>query len=353
MKILNQAVVLTANRYEQMHHYREEQISYTERVRGEPADELDNKQRRNRVTEIKSENRRAVKKDQYSSSKVIDKTLEGAEDEPYITNLKTRVMKQVLESFTGIKIKLYKELGESEEIAETVEKAVEENAPPKTIEFTIERELYETHYEKEAVAFSAIGNVSTEDGRKIAFNATLKMSREFYSENYEKSTTTGEYIDPIVINLDDRGVQLENETVQFDLNGDGKKEDIHNLTSGSGFLALDRNGDGKINDGNELFGPQSGDGFADLSKLDSDKNGWIDESDELFYELRIWRPSEEGVGESLLASDVGAIYLNSVKGEFSLKDEDNNLNGVVKEQGIYLKESSGEAGFVQEIDLVA
>jgi hypothetical protein len=45
----------------------------------------------------------------------------------------------------------------------------------------------------------------------------------------------------------------------------------------SGLLVIDKNLDGKVNDGSELFGPSTGDGFEKLARYDEDRNGWIDE----------------------------------------------------------------------------
>ena len=45
-------------------------------------------------------------------------------------------------------------------------------------------------------------------------------------------------------------------------------------------------------------------------------------------------------------ADVGAIYLGNANTEFSLKDENNNLNGQIRKTGIYLKESTGAAGTI-------
>ena len=74
----------------------------------------------------------------------------------------------------------------------------------------------------------------------------------------------------------------------FDIDADGEEESISYLQGGSGYLALDKNGDGVINDGSELFGTKSGDGFADLAEYDADGNGWIDENDPIFDKLLIW-----------------------------------------------------------------
>ena len=53
-------------------------------------------------------------------------------------------------------------------------------------------------------------------------------------------------------------------------------ENIAFVEPGSGMLALDRNGDGKVNDGRELFGPTAGNGFAGACRPDADGNRWID-----------------------------------------------------------------------------
>ena len=66
-------------------------------------------------------------------------------------------------------------------------------------------------------------------------------------------------------------------TIGLRLGGDGWRRRISWMKPGDGLLAYDRNADGKANDGRELFGPQSGDGFGELAALDSDGNGAIDE----------------------------------------------------------------------------
>ena len=140
----------------------------------------------------------------------------------------------------------------------------------------------------------------------------------------------------------------------FDLDGDGKKENISFTGKGSGFLALDKNGDGVINDGNELFGTKSGDGFKDLAKYDKDRNGWIDEADDIFDDLRIWTKDEQGNDKLLTLKEagVGAIYLGNASTQFSLNNQQtNHTNAMIRSTGVYLKES-GEAGTIQHVDLV-
>ena len=124
------------------------------------------------------------------------------------------------------------------------------------------------------------------------------------------------------------------------------------VAPGSGFLALDLNGDGKVNNGSELFGPKSGDGFADLAKYDSDGNNWIDENDPIYDKLRIWTKDSDG-NDKLLAlgeKGVGAVYLGNVDTNFSMKDSGNNLQGQISKTGIFLREN-GTAGTINHIDL--
>ena len=207
--------------------------------------------------------------------------------------------------------------------------------------------------ESECTTFKSAGIVKTADGRSIDFNVDVSMSRAFMSRI--DSLTVEEYIktDPLIINLDSNIASVSDQKFFFDLDSDGENEEISFAGRGSGFLALDKNGDGKINDGSELFGTVSGDGFADLAKYDRDGNGWIDENDDIFSRLRIWTKDEKGrdVLLDLKRADVGAIYLGNTDTQFSLKDDENRLNGEIKKTGIYIKESSGSVGTLNHVDL--
>ena len=210
------------------------------------------------------------------------------------------------------------------------------------------------HTEMEYTAFQSQGCVKTQDGREITFGVEVEMSRAF-CEKYDSVFVQDIPLtcDPLVFNLEGDIGKISDQKFLFDLNVDGTAEEISFTEQGSGFLALDKNKDGEINDGSELFGTKSGDGFKDLAQYDEDGNGWIDENDSVFEDLSIWTLNEEGekVQISLLKADVGAIYLGSASTEFSLKNEEtHDTNGIIRSTGIYLKESGG-AGTVQHIDL--
>ena len=158
--------------------------------------------------------------------------------------------------------------------------------------------------------------------------------------------------DPLVINFDGKAAQLSGERFEFDLDADGTVERIPGLAAGSAWLAFDRNADGCINDGSELFGTRSGNGFADLACLDDDGNRWLDEADAAFGKLRLWEQDETGAGtlSTLGEKGVGAIYLGSVQTPFALTDAENEKRGYIRASGVYLREDGG-VGSVQQVDL--
>lgn len=208
--------------------------------------------------------------------------------------------------------------------------------------------------ESETTTFASTGTAITADGRKIEFDVSFTMSRNFKAEYQSSAFTQYEQVltDPLVIHLDSNPPSIGTQTFFFDIDCDGTQDEISTLGAGAGFLALDQNGDGIINDGSELFGTRSGNGFNDLAQYDDDGNGWIDEADKVYKLLKVWIKDEQGKDQllSLKDADVGAIYLGSSSTRFSLTDSDNNLNGLVRSSGIYLKESGG-SGHISQIDL--
>jgi len=126
--------------------------------------------------------------------------------------------------------------------------------------------------------------------------------------NYEQQFC--EYLNcPLILDVDGNGYHLTNEEhgVWFDLDTDGVPEHIAwtAAESDDAFLVMDRNGNGRIDDGAELFGnhtpayaatvePTPSDGFAALSFLERPDFGGgtadlrIDASDAAFSRLMLW-----------------------------------------------------------------
>ena len=205
--------------------------------------------------------------------------------------------------------------------------------------------------ESESLSFQSKGQVTTEDGRAIDFEVNLHMARE-RSMTESMSYRLSDLVDPLIFHFDGPVSELSDKKIQLDLTLDGQPESFHVPLKGSGFLVMDRNGNGKVDDGTELFGPTTGKGFEELAELDDDGNGWIDENDASFTSLKVWTFDEEGNGTltGLLDKDVGAIFVGAVHTNFTMEDDQRRVAGVMKGAGTYLKESGG-AGIIHEVDL--
>ncbi|MBR9884047.1 MAG: hypothetical protein GYB21_10475 [Oceanospirillales bacterium] len=205
----------------------------------------------------------------------------------------------------------------------------------------------------ESSRFSAVGKLTTADGKTIDIALDLRMEYSRTERENVVITAGVQMKDPLVINFNGQAAELTAETLSFDIDADGKQDTIKALSSNSGLLMLDKNGDGKATDGSELFGAISGNGFADLARYDEDGNGFIDEGDSIYGRLQIWIRTADGEDQyaSLQEKGVGALYLGSVETPFSLYTQGDQLSGQIRSTGLYVNEN-GSVGTLQQIDLV-
>jgi len=269
---------------------------------------------------------------------------------------KIQLLISLIESLTGRKVKLFNPNELRHGGAARAQKTTEAVQPAQNQRqgWGIEYDRHEVIHESEQTAFAAQGVIKTSDGKEIRFNLSIEMTREFSQEtNVSIRKGDGVKKDPLVINFGGTAAQLTDTKFSFDLDSDGTAENMSFVGAGSGFLALDKDGNGAINNGSELFGAQSGNGFADLAAYDSDKNNWIDENDAVYSKLQIW--SKDAAGQDTLSTlaqrNVGALYLGNIATPFDLKNSANDLQGQVRSSGIYLHED-GSAGTLQQVDLV-
>lgn len=286
--------------------------------------------------------------------------VEATEEQEMLADLNTRLLRAMFERLTGRRFRMIDPVKFSEPSAsqniETGEAEIDA-APVQDTEsagFGLAYDYHESHYEYEKTEFAATGTIATADGQTIDFTVGLSMSREFYTEQNLQIRAGDALKDPLVINFGGTAAQLQQRDFYFDIDADGNKDQIAFVGEGSGFLALDTNNDGEINDGSELFGALSGDGFADLAAYDSDGNNWIDENDAIYENLRIWTRNGDGEDTlmSLGAAGVGAVYLGHIESMFAIKDQQNEMLGQVRETGLAVMET-GQVVTMQQLDLVA
>ncbi|MEN2425358.1 hypothetical protein [Chromobacterium vaccinii] len=211
------------------------------------------------------------------------------------------------------------------------------------------------YQQQQQLSFTAKGQITTQDGKQLQFSLNMQMQSSYQYHSSQSYQSGGKKsCDPLMVNLGGGAGSLDGASVSFDLQNNGQMVSLP-FSSQGGWLALDKNGDGKINDGSELFGPQSGNGFADLAKLDSNHDGVIDESDPAFAQLKIWTGrGSDGKDQlsSLKDAGIGAILLPSVDAPLTMRADasDADPQAQMRRAGVFVKED-GQAGMISQLDI--
>ncbi|MEV3832174.1 hypothetical protein RI534_23435 [Aeromonas allosaccharophila] len=254
-----------------------------------------------------------------------------------------RLIKLMIEAMLGHEIELPKPIKPSEEGSEGVTQG---EAAAQTAEPDQQVEVTDTLLQQEQLNVVASASVATQDGQTIQLDLGFVLDwRQL--EVSQRRTTLNALKDPLVLSLDGKIADLTEARVNFDIDQDGKEDSLPGLSEGSGFVALDRNGNGTIDDGGELFGARSGNGFGELATLDEDGNGVLDEGDSQFSALQFWHPEHAPI--ALVELGIGAILLHPLDTPFTHLGE-SGTQGVLRQSGLYLTEQ-GKGGWVQQIDL--
>lgn len=273
---------------------------------------------------------------------------------------KLQLLRSVLEKLMGERFRVYgdrpqDDLKSSAPAVDAVSRGAAEGSASASSGVGLRYDVERTVQESELMQFQAQGMVRTADGREISFSVQLHMERSFVSTESLHVRMGEQLKDPLILSYPGHAVELTDTKFSFDLDADGDQERISFVKPGSGFLVFDRNGDGQVNDGRELFGTRSGDGFAELAELDGDGNGWIDENDADFGRLRLWTKDADGNDQlqDLLSANIGALSTQRTATPFIFKDANNREQGVMRASSVFLQEDGMGAGTVSQVDLVA
>lgn len=151
-------------------------------------------------------------------------------------------------------------------------------------------------------------------------NSEIQRINDLFSQSKSWSPPR----DPIILDLDGNGLETVGLTanIHFDHDGDDVLTRTGWVGKNDALLVWDRNANGHIDTGAELFGDftplpngtLAPNGFAALAALDENSDGVIDASDPLFGELKLWVDADQngltGEGELISLADAGIVSLN-------------------------------------------
>ncbi len=154
------------------------------------------------------------------------------------------------------------------------------------------------------------------------------------------TTAASTYISPIILDLDGDGVETigVNAGAYFDHDGNGFAEQTGWVGADDGLLVWDRDGDGRINNGKELFGNETllangakaANGYAALSELDTSADGKVDVNDAAFASLKVWKDLDgdgySSNGELFSLTDVGVQSINTGATNSTYVDPNSNAH---------------------------
>lgn len=182
-------------------------------------------------------------------------------------------------------------------------------------------------------------NVGTNDNIDSDVNSNGSYANVVYTDILKLASGQNDMswdaaITPIVIDLNGDGVHTIARADfhgSFDLLGTGSAIQSGWVSAHDGLLAIDSNGNGKIDNISELFGGnEKGTGFAKLSSYDSNGDGVVDAKDDKFAELRIWRDANSNGatddGELMSLHDAGVASLTVSYTELPFLDANDNLH---------------------------
>ncbi|MEI7431784.1 MAG: hypothetical protein WCL27_15130 [Betaproteobacteria bacterium] len=170
--------------------------------------------------------------------------------------------------------------------------------------------------------------------------------------------------DPLTLDLDGDGLETvgidSTHPILFDHTGSGIKTATGWIKSDDAFLVLDRNGNGSIDNGQELFGDSTpltsggtaSDGFAALAQEDTNGDGLVNAADAHWSSLRLWRDlNQDGISQSnelftLDSQNIAALKVGSVDHAQTLANGNQiaDLGGFVRSDG-----STGTLGAVEQL----
>ncbi len=202
--------------------------------------------------------------------------------------------------------------------------------------------------------FTQGSTTGSSDSNDVLVDLKYVTATGITASNGQLTVAGSSAIDPIILDLDHNGVALTSldHGVQFDINADGHKDQIAWTAGSDGILALDVDGNGKIDNGSEIFSPHFAGGnyatgLAALATLDTNHDGKIDAADEAFSKLTIWQDlNHNGLTDAGELSSLADQHITSISLDAAASNT--SINGqTILSEGSYSTADGGHGSFVE------
>ncbi len=175
-------------------------------------------------------------------------------------------------------------------------------------------------------------------------SARLSFSSETAEEEIKQT-------DPLAFDLNGNGIETTGvkHGVQFDIDGNGLTEQTSFVSGGDAFLSYDKNGNGIIDNGHELFGDQNGatNGFEELKKHDENQDGIIDKNDAIYSRLSLLSLDQDNQQKT---SSLAEHHIQSINLNYNNQHQAINYYDVIEQSGSF-KRTNGTSGYAADIML--
>ncbi|MBN1517155.1 hypothetical protein JXA32_11390 [Candidatus Sumerlaeota bacterium] len=218
-----------------------------------------------------------------------------------------------------------------------------EQAQASFVHFSLDLEMEFTEEIESVVAELRDNGVEVQTAR-IRSSSSISIHVEFTGVQVQQS-------DPLVLDLNGDGVNLSSyeNGAAFDINGDGAIDRTAFVQGDDALLALDRDGNGRIDDGGELFGDQHGavNGFEELARYDDNADGMIDQQDAIFSLLRLLHDRN---GDGTVAGDELSTLeeqgITAIRLDYQSGSKDDGQGNTLAEEAVFQRADGSQGAVV-------
>ena len=208
------------------------------------------------------------------------------------------------------------------------------------------------HSHEQQLNYQVQGEFNIND-QELSLNYNLSISSE--RSSYSKLEMSAAALkDPLLVQFGSQGLGNIQGQTSFAINQDNTLDNLPIFTGDIGYLVYDQNNNQRADDGSELFGPRTGQGFVELAQMDSNKNGFIDVGDQQFEQLYLWQPSDDSNQTeqwlSLKEAKIQAISLSAISTPFDFYDQQGKIQAQLRQSSFAISEDGYGRG-VHQVDV--